>query len=759
MSIFDTLAQVLGYTKTQPIDRPVSWQMAEAEAGQWSIPPLTLPAAQAELYQRLTWVQIAIASVASTAATAALNVFESDGEDETDVPNHPFEKLLQRPNPLQSRYEFLESIFAHRALTGNAYVWLNRTNANQPPSEMWVIPSHVITPVPDENMYLRGYIYHGEGGQEIPLELHEIAHFKRFHPLNQFVGLSPVEALATVAVGDMAMSKWSTNFFDKDNAKVPGLLAFSDPIPDSDWERLKGDINNQHGGTRRRLMMLRNVGKGGVEWVSTAMSQSDMQFLQAREANRSEIFAMFAPGLDSVLAINATEANALAGKRTFIELAVWPAMTAVAEKFTNDVLPSYGPNLRARFEDIRVTDKAMGLAEQNAFSAVGTIDEIRQRFYQLDPIGDNRGNLLLKEIGAASPFSPAPTMPDTQTDESTQGMDDVTQGTEDTPEDDDAKAADLARFRRWAKKRTNPDPDAFKSAVLSHNDKAAILYDILTEDADGEMPPFSLPSGELTHDAVKRALIDDADAEEAMRRAVERRNAQRIRAAMQADAETIRQLLQRRRGSLESITEWVGADLENAYLETRSATAMQDALRAALIDSSTLGVTVTASQFETVGYAVDWTLTNLAAREWAHQYAGELITRIDETTRRGVRQAITQWVENGEPLPRLIDELEPLFGRKRADLIAVTETTNAFSYGNRQAMLDTGTVRWEWSTADDEKVCQICGPLHGAVVQIDTAFNGFLPDDVAARVRTTFQRPPAHPNCRCRIFPVIEEPR
>lgn len=486
MSILDNIARTLGYTKTQPIQRPASWQLAQAAGELYSVPEITLPQAQAELYQRLTWVQMAVHAVASMAATSALNVKRLEGEDEVDIPNHPFETLLGAPNPLQSRYEFLESIFAYRALTGNAYVWLNRTSANRPPSEMWVIPPHSIKPVPDERMYLRGYIYTNSAGEDIPLDLWEIAHFKRFHPLNSFVGLSPVEALATVAVGDMAMSKWNTNFFDKDNAKVPGLLAFADPVPDADWQRLKDDINSQHGGTKRRMMMLRNVGKGGVEWVSTAMSQSDMQFLQAREANRSEIFGMFAPGLDSVLAINATEANALAGKRTFIELAVWPQMVAVAEKITNDILPAYGPKLKAEFEDIRITDRALELQEQAAFAQVATVDEIRQRFYQLDPIGDDRGLLLPVQVTASQaappeePLQPgdmsavADNGPQTATDDTTQSADDI----------DAEKAADLRRFRRWASKRTNPDPDAFKSAHLSYTEKAAILYDLLTEDGD-----------------------------------------------------------------------------------------------------------------------------------------------------------------------------------------------------------------------------------------------------------------------------------
>jgi len=487
MSLFDGLADFFGDTKTQPLaaPAPAPWQLSAAVEAEYDMPTLGMPRAQSKLYQRLSWVQIAVHAVASTAATTALNVVRLEGEDENAEINHPFEKLLDRPNPLQSRYEFLESVFSYRALTGNAYVWLNRPSANVEPSEMWIIPSHKIRPVPDKNLYLRGYIYEPGDGQEIPLELHEVAHFKKFNPLNSFLGMSPIEALATVAVGDMAMTRWNTNFFDKDNAKVPGALAFADPIMDADWERMRADIRKEHGGVKRSLMMLRNVGKGGVEWVNMAMSQKDMEFLNARNANRSEIFSMFAPGLDSILAINATEANALSGKRTFIELGVWPAMVAVAEKFTNDVLPAYGPNLRAEFDDIRITDRALELQEQAAFSQVGTVDEIRNKFYQLQPIGDDRGKLLPIQVTAAQPAPdekpqegagasiPAQT-PQAQADPQT-ATDDATGGADDAKA---AKAADLARFKRWAGKRSNPNADDFTSEHLSYEDKAAILWEL-----------------------------------------------------------------------------------------------------------------------------------------------------------------------------------------------------------------------------------------------------------------------------------------
>lgn len=394
-TLIDRVLNRFGYMKAQP--KPPDWLLLSAQDEEYSVPDGTQPKKQADLYTKLSWVQIAVGTVAQTAATAAFGVMQLQGEKTNAVENHPFELLLRRPNPLMSRFELLVATFSYQALTGNAYWWLNRKSEKTAPDEIWIIPPHRIKPVPDGKQFLRGYIYESDNGDGIPLETHEIVHFKRFNPLSSFVGLSPIEAIDMVATGDLAQQKWNTNYFAQDNAKMPGALAFSEFVDDATWAKIKADINAKHGGTKRQLMMLRNAGKGGVQWIPMAMTQKDMEFLQGRTFNKEEIFAIYAPGLASVLAVNATEANSKAGKATFLEFGVWPQLTSVAEKITNNLLPTYGDNLVGEFEDIRLSDRGMELAEQSAASQVLTIDELRQQYHELGPLADDRGTRLLSE--------------------------------------------------------------------------------------------------------------------------------------------------------------------------------------------------------------------------------------------------------------------------------------------------------------------------------------------------------------------------
>ena len=253
------------------------------------------------------------------------------------------------------------------------------------------------------------------------------------------------------------------------------------------------------------------------------------------------------------------------------------------------------------------------------------------------------------------------------------------------------------------------------------------------------MRPFQLWDGNLTRDAYKAMVLqlnpDDYEAEQAIRMAVEARAARNIRKGLR---EWLREVMPANMTEAE-LSMWEYR-LQNGKAKFR------DVLSIALQDSVDLGVNVAIDQFESVGFGFDWTLANTSARNWAERYTDDLLAGITNTTRRGVGQAVARWTENGEPLPSLIKDLEPLFGKQRAELIASTEVTRAYAEGNRIAYRESGVVdEIEWRTAKDERVCPICGPLDGKQRRFGEPF------DIG------IDAPPAHPRCRCWVVPVIAE--
>ena len=145
-------------------------------------------------------------------------------------------------------------------------------------------------------------------------------------------------------------------------------------------------------------------------------------------------------------------------------------------------------------------------------------------------------------------------------------------------------------------------------------------------------------------------------------------------------------------------------------------------------------------------FDVDYTLVNTAAARWAREYVGGLVKGIDDTTRAAVREAVASFIET--PGATLGDVMQALpFDAGRAERVAVTEITRA--YGQTQLLEATELARENpgvdvvltWNTNNDDKVCNVCGPLNGKEAREGEPFFGEGEDAVYA--------PPAHPNCRC----------
>lgn len=180
-------------------------------------------------------------------------------------------------------------------------------------------------------------------------------------------------------------------------------------------------------------------------------------------------------------------------------------------------------------------------------------------------------------------------------------------------------------------------------------------------------------------------------------------------------------------------------------------TAMRPQIEQVLTERATLAAVVG-------GQAGTFSLINQQVIRWAETYYTDpadttygSIPNLNLTSRQQVADAFTAWNRGelpGRPrgLPSLVEALTPTFGAVRAERIAVTESTRIFTESIRQAGLaNKFTVAFRVLSSADDRVCPICGPVHGSVVA-KTDERGF-----AHPVRGGIGFPPFHVRCRCGI--------
>lgn len=145
---------------------------------------------------------------------------------------------------------------------------------------------------------------------------------------------------------------------------------------------------------------------------------------------------------------------------------------------------------------------------------------------------------------------------------------------------------------------------------------------------------------------------------------------------------------------------------------------------------------------ETQKIGIDYTLVNAEAIDWARNYGFDLVKGIDQTSKDVLQKVISSFAETpGMTIGDVVDRLP--YNEDRALTIATTEITRAYAEGNAtaghelQKQFPDVKVIEIWFTNEDDRVCDICGPVAGEEVELDKPFsNGF-------------NRPPAHVNCRC----------
>lgn len=152
-----------------------------------------------------------------------------------------------------------------------------------------------------------------------------------------------------------------------------------------------------------------------------------------------------------------------------------------------------------------------------------------------------------------------------------------------------------------------------------------------------------------------------------------------------------------------------------------------------------------------------------------------LAQQLNARTINRVQAIVIDWVNRGKPAKELATLLEVVYGRHRAEAIAITEMTNYHARAALRGYQSSGeVVGMAFFTANDDRVCPICAPLGGLTFNeeaIPTSIERQERRAVRTSLYSTFVHPggngdaaqyaglpffPAcHVRCRCRISPVV----
>lgn len=300
-----------------------------------------------DAYKRNVVAYKAINCVAKAVANVPLRV--KLGEERYAETGHPLVDLLHRPNPWMSGKMLIENLIAYYLLTGNSYLeGVSDNSGSNFPRELYVHrPDRMRVVI--GTIGIEQYVYEVNGQKKYwdcdPIDgTSPILHIKTFNPLDDWYGMSPVEAAAYAIDQHNMAGEWNQALL-QNSARPSGAMVYKSEngavLTDKQVERIKQDLNAAYAGGRNsgRPMLL----EGGLSWQQMSMTPAEMDWINGKNVSAREIALAFgiAPQILGIPGDN-TYSNYQEARLSLYEDTVIPMLESVLDCMNHWLAPMLG---------------------------------------------------------------------------------------------------------------------------------------------------------------------------------------------------------------------------------------------------------------------------------------------------------------------------------------------------------------------------------------------------------------------------------
>lgn len=202
---------------------------------------------------------------------------------------HPALELLEHPNE-DGQVALLESLSLNCDLTGNRYMLLDELDAQGHPKALYSLISSGVTMVKDKTGQQKVAAYEYKIGSEKKIyKPEEIIHGKYADPRNDYEGLSPISA-ARLGIETMQEARLTNLNAYKNGARLDGYFTTKEPLEEEEYNRVNTSIKERYGGSQNshKTPLLE-----GVEYKSIGIPMKDMEYIKGMANGMNEVCAIY----------------------------------------------------------------------------------------------------------------------------------------------------------------------------------------------------------------------------------------------------------------------------------------------------------------------------------------------------------------------------------------------------------------------------------------------------------------------------------
>ena len=328
-------------------------------AGQPRFTPRQYDALADEGYRKNIIAYRAIQLVSRNAACVPFTVYRGRGAGRFKAEDHPLVALLRQPNATQGGAEFFESVYAYYLIAGNSYIEAVRGMSNDV-RELWSLRPDRMRVVPSADGVVAAYRYH-VGGQYVDYAVSalsgqaDVLHLKSFHPLDDWYGMSPLEAAAVSVDQHNDAARWNASLLQA-SGRPSGALVFrpahgdaADTLTDAQRASLRAELEAHYGGAAHAGRPL--VLEGGLDWREMSLSPKDMDWLAGKDVSAREIaLAFHVPPQLMGIEGSLTFANFEQARLALYDDAILPLLDHMKAELNNWLAPYFGDDVSIDYD-------------------------------------------------------------------------------------------------------------------------------------------------------------------------------------------------------------------------------------------------------------------------------------------------------------------------------------------------------------------------------------------------------------------------
>lgn len=654
------------------------------------------------------WVAVCVDKIAETMSGIPLQLkrYNKEGQDE-EIFEHEVIDVLDKPNGIMTGRDLMYFLSAHQEVVGNAYLLQDRENN---PTQIFPLPPQNVKVEMNKDMTeITGFKY-SVGTFTRHYKPEEVVHLKQPNIANPLKGRSRLEKIAEWVDVDNYATDFNRRFF-LNGATLSGNLETEFTTKEG-LEIAKLGFEMRHKGAKNAHKV--GVLPKGTKFVASTLPPKDMQFVEMDVRFRDKILSAFGVP-KSVLGIveDVNRANAEASNYVFMAFTIKPKMERLVAYLNEFLLPRFSgtEDLYIDFPDIVPDNEELTIRKYQAALANGaymTVNEVRGQL----GLGEVEGGDELPQPGGFM-----------------LGMDGASTG------------AQTRMLKKKTIKETSKRPWYVKRAVAKKA-KAKVkvegVKNSLVDAAIAAVGKIVNDPDEIEH---KKFIVRTTPYEK------------RFREKMKQLDDGLRKEAIKNLSSARGVTKAIGDDLVDKKKAVE-----------AIIDFATpllgeLAEKEGTAQMERLPTELVFDVKNPKMQKRLNELmelTGETYT---QTTIELLSKKLKREIDAGasmDSLTNVVNEVFDFTDKYRAARVARSVVFGAANTAAREAYKQSDVVSTvKWHTAEDELVCEYCGPMNGKIIDVDDTFFD-KGDSVQGRDGGTLdldfmdvEDPPIHANCRC----------